>query len=525
MTTPSIPGAQSARASARPSAQRLAFGLLALLLPSMTMAADANCELAAPASRTISLSALADGPALATVPAGANSLYFMEVDSTWATGKVQQALRTAAVRSLRFPGGELADNYDWQQHRLVNPKDWPGDAQGEERAARTDYLEFLAQARALGIKDIYFVVNVDSAFHARGDRQENVRLWAKKAAAWVKAVKDAGYSVPYWEIGNEPYLASGFPMSVAEYAQVVRLYAEEMRAVDPSIRIGASGPLQDDGVGFADKLTPAQLELLRSTGGGKRGQCGKGASNKECVAKLQRAAPGKGANDEWWPTLARLAPGSFDFAVVHRYDRTRPGKDSEKNYVVFADRLQALSARLASVTGRPVPVSVTEWNSTVEPGGGRKAQEDHLLDIAIQYGNLLAGGVVHAHFWPMRLPSKTRFTLLDDAGAPLPSMRVFTLYDGLRVGDRIAHAAPERDVYALRYRRDGGAGHVLVNTGAKPWRVRIDGAAAAGVDGVVAGRSGDIESYPACSAWPQDSAVVVPLPARSVIRVRQFRAE
>ncbi|MFD0392375.1 hypothetical protein ACFQ3Z_04465 [Streptomyces nogalater] len=72
----------------------------------------------------------------------------------------------------------------------------------------------------------------------------------EEAAGWVRyanITKD--YGAKYWEIGNEIYgnghYGSGWEhddhadKSPREYARQVRAYAEAMKAVDPTVRIGA----------------------------------------------------------------------------------------------------------------------------------------------------------------------------------------------------------------------------------------------------------------------------------------------
>lgn len=466
----------------------------------------------------------AGGVVLAGIPAGANAMYNLENDDYWARGTAQKSLQAAGMRSLRYPGGELSDNYDWRRNRLVASARWPGEPAGENLDGRTDYLEFLARARSMGIANIYFVVNVDSAFREPGERGDALRRYARKAGDWVRAVKDAGYSVPYWEIGNEPHLAPGFPLSVSEYAEAVNLYAREMRAADPTIRIGAAGPLYPDGTAFADRLTKEQLAYFRKSGG-KDKVCADESTVSDCVGEIKRKVPGKSRRLRWWPDLVRLAGGSFDFIVVHRYQTVQVGAASREQFVELTGSLRKLADAVSRHAGRPVPVAVTEWNSEIEPGRDGKARDAHGLDIAIQYGNLLAAGVAHAHYWPTQSVAKRRFSLLDATGNPLLPVQMFALYGGVRAGDNIAHAAPRTNLYVLRYGRKEGAGYLLVNTDALPLRVQLPAANAdeAIVDGVVTAAGGAANDFPACTVAKNGDGILVPLPARSVIRVQQFR--
>lgn len=73
---------------------------------------------------------------------------------------------------------------------------------------------------------------------------------AKMAADWVRYMNDQlrrnpnGPRVLWWEMGNELYHkgdASGGSLSPEAYADKLRAFAREMRAVDPTIRLGAIG--------------------------------------------------------------------------------------------------------------------------------------------------------------------------------------------------------------------------------------------------------------------------------------------
>lgn len=49
---------------------------------------------------------------------GTNNLYWIDDDRVWANPEFPALLKSLGVQSLRFPGGEVADNYDWETNRL-----------------------------------------------------------------------------------------------------------------------------------------------------------------------------------------------------------------------------------------------------------------------------------------------------------------------------------------------------------------------------------------------------------------------
>ena len=87
------------------------------------------------------------------------------------------------------------------------------------------------------------------------------------------ANKEKGYDVKYWEIGNETYLpGTYYPATAREYAEAFGKYARAMKGVDPSIQIGAVGPLG------SRCGRPARSAFARGTGHQrelKRSPCGR----------------------------------------------------------------------------------------------------------------------------------------------------------------------------------------------------------------------------------------------------------
>src|SRR6266545_6678531 len=124
-------------------------------------------------------------------------------------------------RTLRFPGGSLSDDYHWQSNTTsTNTWTW---------ATSFDAFAHVATATAA---DVFITVNYGSGT-------------ATEAAEWVRyANVTKGYGVGYWEIGNENY--GGWetdqnvrPHDPSTYATRFKDYHDRMKAVDPTIKIGA----------------------------------------------------------------------------------------------------------------------------------------------------------------------------------------------------------------------------------------------------------------------------------------------
>lgn len=189
---------------------------------------------------------------------------------------------------LRFPGGGLADRYDWRwgidnvpgrtgprpvterADTMEDSKPVPADTQLrrgiETHRVGTD--EAAALCRRVGA-ELSIVVNLLWF-------KDDYKRGAKFAADWVEycnapdngsnpnggvdwaAVRAKnGHPIPYnvrlWEIGNEVWL---LPYPQTEYGKQVAVYADAMRRVDPTIEIiadGQSPELRESVANFAGK--------------------------------------------------------------------------------------------------------------------------------------------------------------------------------------------------------------------------------------------------------------------------------
>ncbi len=161
--------------------------------------------------------------------------------------EIVRRMREAGVSVIRYPGGGLADHFHWRDSigpvssRPVRPHVL--DPESSKLVFGTD--EFIKLCRLVGAEPL-ITVNI-----AEGD--------AREAADWVaycnrpvnperaKNGSGAPYHVKYWEIGNEQYInnrSAGLPNSYLtpdEYARRFLEFAAAMKAVDPSIVVGAIG--------------------------------------------------------------------------------------------------------------------------------------------------------------------------------------------------------------------------------------------------------------------------------------------
>ena len=147
--------------------------------------------------------------------------------------------RDLALGPIRFPGGVWSDAYDWQHGigprnaRATTPTH-PGATETYRHTFGTD--EGLSFAKEVGSQ---LLITVNAATGT-----------PKLAADWVRYVNGEGgrahrgQRVEWWQIGNELYMegdASGGHLSPQAYAEKLLAFSAAMKAVDPTIRIGAIG--------------------------------------------------------------------------------------------------------------------------------------------------------------------------------------------------------------------------------------------------------------------------------------------
>jgi alpha-L-arabinofuranosidase len=263
------------------------------------------------------------------------TLYQVEDDAALADGEIARLLREAGCPLLRFPGGGVADNWNWKTQTLDRPDRWPFRAGPDT----TDTDEFMKFCRAVGAEPI-FVCNFAKTISGPGI-DEAVR----NAVEWLTYCnKTKDYGVKYWEIGNETYLGGEYSCTVAsEYADGLIRFSRAMKAVDSTIEIGANGP------------HPA-------------------------------AAPGKLDTVPWWPTVLEKAIDDIDFIILHTYLRA-----PDYEAYLYGDKHFAYDAlTVREYIGKHYPeradmaIALTEWNVN------RRSNLDNSLGHAIVVANALA---------------------------------------------------------------------------------------------------------------------------------------
>jgi hypothetical protein len=328
---------RSLRRAALGAATVLGLGLLESAGLTAPVAAHAD-----PAPVTVTVNTRA---ALATVPGTGLGVNHAVWDSQLGTDTVSDLLKGAGVRMMRYPGGSYADIYHWKDNT----------APGGYVAPNTDFDTFMGGVRRAGAQPIII------ANYGTGTAQE--------AADWVRyANVTQGYGVKYWEIGNELYGNGHYgadweadnhaDKSPTAYAQGVVAYADAMKAVDPTVKIGAVLTFP---AGWPD------------------------------------AVVGSGDAANWNQTVLSLAGSKIDFAVLHWYPGGGSAAEALAKPAQIDDAMYLVRQQIAEFAGPGadrIGLAVTETNTSVgidtQPGA---------LYAADTYAGLLENGAFTVDWW------------------------------------------------------------------------------------------------------------------------------
>jgi len=157
-------------------------------------------------------------------------------------------LQEGGFTSLRFPGGMIADDFDWTTSKSIRTGyQYP-----------TSFDDFASVAISTKAK-VFITVN-----YGTGTPQ--------LAASWVAAATEYNYSgFQYFEVGNENYGSweadnNNRSHDPVTYATRFVQYMTQMKAVNPTIKVGAVAvPYEDNFVNYVDQVvTNPRTGLNRS---------------------------------------------------------------------------------------------------------------------------------------------------------------------------------------------------------------------------------------------------------------------
>ena len=330
---------------------------------------------------TASVDAKASLGVLSAIAVGANAAAW---DGDLIDARVPKLLADASIQLLRYPGGSTSDNYHW----LSNTPDDPNIGGTDPSANFDAYMSVVKRTGARAM----ITVNYGSGT-------------AEEAADWVRyanrgcrryegpvpsypgaSPKGHDYGIRYWEIGNELYGDGTYgatwevnqkPHDPTSYANGIISYSAAMKAVDPTIRIGA---------------------VLTAPGNWPDGQ-------------VNAASP-----QPWNDTVLSIACSSLDFVSIHWYPQGPTGEsdaallaspqNGEATPVSYTpsipSMMQSLKSALAQHCGAhadALQIMVSETNSVSYNPGKQTTSLTNALFLADQVMTWLENGVTNVDWW------------------------------------------------------------------------------------------------------------------------------
>ena len=358
---------------------------------------------------------------------------------TTMVASVLERVKQLGPTVIRYPGGSQSDVFNWRASigdASVRGSSEHFHRKGRRQIVRFGTAEFLSLCELIGAEPL-ITVNV-----ATGS--------ARDAGEWVRQTNVTGMKspmtgrslpkVPFWEIGNEPYLKEDHRaetwLEPPEFARRANAAIREMRKEDASIQIGI--PLRSDSFNGIP-VTPHQ-----------------------------------GFNQRLLPAISE----KFDFVSLHNtylpflYDNT---PDDDDIYVglmaasetVRAD-LDATRTQLVSlVPGRTLPLAITEYNAFVTLG---RRQDAFLASPAgaLYVADLLRlfamqPDILMANHWS--LIGNWYFGAITSQGSPRPVFEVLRMYREVLRGNMLSLDVQTKTFSASRIGLMREASNVPVVTG------------------------------------------------------------
>ena len=361
-------------------------------------------------------------------------------DAAFNTPATISLLGANNTRVLRFPGGSRSDEYHWETNRTDDGIFWA-----------TDFADFANVATSINAQ-AFITVNYGS-----GTPQE--------AADWVRHSNiTRGYGFKYWEIGNENYGSwendtHPRPHDPFTYGVLARDYINQMKAVDPTIKVGVVVNTGEDSY----------------------------ANYTDHPATNPRTGQ---AHNGWTPvmltTLSTMGV-TPDFVIYHRYEQA-PGSESDSVLLQSASGWETDAADLRQQLtdylgpqGASVEIVCTENNSVFSNPGKQTTSLVNGLFYADSVGQILQTEFKALVWWIMRNAQESGnnnnpslygwrqygdYGMVSEQSNPYPTYYASKLVSRFASGgDQVVEAASDYSLlsaYAVR-RADGRISLLVIN--------------------------------------------------------------
>ncbi|MEL6579902.1 MAG: hypothetical protein AAFQ14_09120 [Cyanobacteria bacterium J06621_12] len=274
---------------------------------------------------------------------------------------VSQSLQKLQVGTLRYATNEsyLFDGQEPNSPKVAiqDSSLWQVDSFAKADGtwwSKLDFDQFMKICQETQAEP-FIVVAIDAIAYQGTAPHATAEEVIAAAADWVKyANLERGYQIKYWEIGNESNIKHHEEVvwTPEQYAQTVVQIAQAMKAVDPTIKIGANGMRVKE-------------------------------------------------NDDWWSRIMPIVKDDVDFLITHQYSW-------ESDYLTWKDTTSTYDYNLqdavkAIATYNPqLKLNVTE-NSSFNPSVSHSNNTWKMLHNFEMLGQALSTKQVdYIHFWTSR---------------------------------------------------------------------------------------------------------------------------
>ena len=220
--------------------------------------------------------------------------------------------------------------------------------------SKLNFDEFMSLCQATNAEP-FIVIGIDAIAYSGDAPHATPEAVLNSAVEWVRyANVDSGYGIKYWEIGNESNLnkQDSIVWTPEQYARTVVQFSRAMKAVDPTIKIGANG------------------------------------------MRVKK-------DDDWWSQIMPIVKNDVDFLITHQYSWQKSYQEwknaaDEYDYNI-KDAIEAIETYNPSLT-----LNVTE-NSAFNPSLTHKNNTWKMLHNFEMLGQTLRfERVDYVHFWTSR---------------------------------------------------------------------------------------------------------------------------